>query len=97
LLIGQEIKGWELPAKGENEESAGFLARQMESRRREERNAEDDAVRRGWCLGSEEFRRELLEAAQERVGGSHYGGERQASGEEKAQRLVRGGNSIGGA
>ena len=62
----------------------------MESRRREERNAEDDAVRRGWCLGSEGFRRELLEAAQERVGGSHYGGERQAGGEGKAQRRVRG-------
>jgi hypothetical protein len=46
-------------------------------------------VRRGWCLGSEEFRQELLAAAVERVGPSHYGADRQETGEEKARRLVR--------
>jgi hypothetical protein len=30
-----------------------------------------------WCLACEEFRQELLAAAVERVGASHYGSERQ--------------------
>jgi len=46
-------------------------------------------VERGWCLGSEVFRLELLAAAAERVGRSHYGVERQEAGEVKAERLVR--------
>jgi REP element-mobilizing transposase RayT len=65
------------------------LAWQMERRRREERTADYDSVRRGWCMGSEEFRHELLAAAAERVGASHYGADRQETGEEKAQRIVR--------
>ena len=40
------------------------------------------------CLGSEEFRQELLLAAVERVGASHYGSDRQETGEQKAQRIV---------
>ena len=47
-----------------------------------------DAMRRGWCLGSEEFRQELLAAAVERVGASHYGADRQETGEQKAERIV---------
>jgi hypothetical protein len=65
------------------------FSRQMEVRRRQEEGAEFDGVRRGWCLGSEEFRQDLLAAAAERVGASHYGAERQESGEEKASRIVR--------
>ena len=34
------------------------------------------AVRRGWCLGSEGFRQELLAAAVERVGASPDGSDR---------------------
>jgi putative transposase len=64
-------------------------AGQMERRRREETTSDYDSVRRGWCLGSEEFRQELLESAVERVGASHYGAERQESGEQKAERIVR--------
>ena len=45
-------------------------------------------VRRGWCLGSEDFRKELLAAVVERVGASHYGSERQESGEQKAERAA---------
>jgi putative transposase len=65
------------------------LAERMEQRRREERTLNYAAVRRGWCLGGEEFRQELLAAAADRVGGSHYGAERQETGAGKAQRLVR--------
>jgi hypothetical protein len=46
-------------------------------------------LRGGWCWGSEEFRQELLAAAAERVGASHYGSDRRESGEEKAGRIIR--------
>jgi REP element-mobilizing transposase RayT len=65
--------------------------RQMERRRGEELAPEFKPVERGWCLGSEAFRAELLAAAEERVGASHYGAERQAAGEVRAERLVRAG------
>jgi REP element-mobilizing transposase RayT len=65
------------------------FSQQMELRRRQEDGAEFDGVRRGWCLGSEGFRQDLLAAAAERVGASHYGAERQESGEQKAARIVR--------
>jgi len=65
--------------------------RQMERRRREELGPEFKLVERGWCLGSEAFRAELLAAAGERVGASHYGAERQEIGEARAQRLVKAG------
>ncbi len=45
-------------------------------------------VRRGWFVGSEQFRQELLAAAQ-RVGLSHYGAERQQSDIQGAERIVR--------
>jgi REP element-mobilizing transposase RayT len=64
------------------------FARQMERRRLGETTWQYETVRRGWCLGSEEFRRELLAAAAERVGASHYGAERRESGEQKAERIV---------
>ena len=47
-------------------------------------------IRRGWCLGDEAFRQELLAAAVERVGPSHYGAERQETGLQKAERIVQG-------
>jgi hypothetical protein len=73
------------------------LARRKESRRREERNPEDDAVRRGWCLGSEEFRRELLEAARERAwAGATMAGSVRPAGRKRPSAWC-GGNSIGGA
>ena len=57
--------------------------------RREELEVGFKPVERGWCLGSAEFRAELLAAAGERVGPSHSGAERQEAGEARAQRLVR--------
>ena len=51
-------------------------------------SADYRSIQRGWCLGNEEFRRELLAAAVERVGPNHYGSERRESGEQKAQRIV---------
>jgi putative transposase len=60
----------------------------MERRRQEEAAADHRSIRRSWCLGSEEFRQDLLAAAVERAGPSHYGADRQESGEQKAHRMV---------
>src|SRR5437867_3284516 len=49
------------------------FASQMERRRAEETPADYEKLRRDWILGSEKFRQELLAAASERVGASHYG------------------------
>jgi len=47
-------------------------------------------VRRGWCLGDEAFKKELIEAMSERMGAEHYGEERQETAEAKAERIVQG-------
>jgi putative transposase len=62
--------------------------RWMELRRWEGKPEEWKRVRRGWCLGGQKFRKELLAEMAERVGESHYGEERQESGEAKAERIV---------
>ena len=66
------------------------FGRQMELRRRQEEPSEHADLRRGWCWGSEAFGRDLLAAAAERVGASHYGSERAESGRERAERIVAG-------
>ena len=60
----------------------------MEQWRAQETGREWRAIRRGWCLGDEGFRRELLQQMDGRMGEHHYGEERRESAEEKAQRLV---------
>jgi putative transposase len=67
-----------------------FEAR-MEARRLEKSDpASLRQVRRGWCLGSEEFRQKLLERMEGR-GGEHYSGEvRREMAEGKAERIVAG-------
>ena len=65
-----------------------YFQGQMEERRREEDPQQYKALRRGWCLGDRTFRKELLAQMAERVGESHYGAERQETGEEKAERIV---------
>ncbi|MEO8426332.1 MAG: transposase [Verrucomicrobiota bacterium] len=65
------------------------FAAQMERRRVEEETADYRLLRRGWCLGSEEFRKELIAAAAERVGPSHYSAHRHETQQDKAERIVR--------
>jgi hypothetical protein len=62
---------------------------QMERRRAEESAASHEEMRRDWMLGSEAFRQELLAAVVERVDPSHYGTERQETGLQKAERMVK--------
>lgn len=63
--------------------------RVMEERRAQDSPEEYGRIRRGWCWGEEEFRKELLAQVERRRGASHYGTELQESAVEKAERLVR--------
>ena len=65
----------------------------FEQRLEERRRVGDESeawapVRRGWCLGEETFRKELLAQVSERRGAHHYGAELQEGEEGKAERLV---------
>ena len=62
--------------------------RQTEERRRQEGATEWGGLERGWCLGGEAFRKELLAAAGERAGASHYGAAKRESLEGKAERVI---------
>jgi REP element-mobilizing transposase RayT len=74
-----------------NDSAAGRreFARLTEQRRREDLAHEFKPVERGWCLGSEEFRQELLASATESLRATHYGAERREAQESKALRLLR--------
>jgi REP element-mobilizing transposase RayT len=61
--------------------------RRMELRRAAEDGEEFAALQRGWCVGSEEFRNELL--AQMNAGPEHYGLEVRESGQQKASRVIQ--------
>jgi hypothetical protein len=45
-------------------------------------------MRRGWYLGDEEFRRELLAQMEGKIGQHHGGPERRESAEHRAQQIV---------
>ncbi|HEV2329130.1 MAG TPA: transposase [Verrucomicrobiae bacterium] len=75
---------------GDTKEGRNEFGKRMELRCR----AEDDpkqlkALRRGWCLGSEEFRQELLAQIGERIGENHYGEERAQSEAERIEQIVQ--------
>jgi hypothetical protein len=63
--------------------------RRMEQRRREEADPEMfQPLRRGWCLGSADFKRELLLRMEGGLGEHHSGELHLASAEAKAERIV---------
>ncbi len=65
------------------------LGAMMEQRRTEDIGREFRPIERGWCLGGEEFRRELLEQVSQAPGTSHYGELVQESVAVRAERLVQ--------
>jgi len=65
-----------------------YFQGQMEARRQAEDPRQYKDLRRGWCLGDRTFRKELLAQMVARVGQSHYGADRQETGQEKAERIV---------
>jgi len=65
------------------------LEQALEERRRTaEEGDQFQALRRGWCLGEEGFRKELLAQMTERLGAEHYGAERAETALEKAERII---------
>ncbi|MBI3849864.1 MAG: transposase [Verrucomicrobia bacterium] len=62
--------------------------RLMEERRQGDEPEDWKALRRGWCLGEERFRKELLEQMGERMGAHHGGAERNETARAKAERIV---------
>jgi len=63
--------------------------RRMEARRLDAAAPESlKALRRGWCLGSADFRREKLEQMENELGADHAGALRRESAEAKAERLM---------
>jgi hypothetical protein len=64
------------------------LEQALEERRQAEAGADYKAIRRGWCLGEETFRKELLARMTERIGAEQYGAERLETDVEKAERML---------
>src|SRR5947209_8967513 len=60
----------------------------MEQRRGRDKPGEWEVVRRGWCLGDEEFRQELLAQMEPQLGAHHGGEERSEAAEAKAAKLL---------
>jgi hypothetical protein len=65
------------------------FASRMEQRRGSEAAKEWKPMRRGWCLGEETFREELLEQVRSKGTENHSGAELIEAVEQKAERIVR--------
>jgi putative transposase len=63
--------------------------RHLEARRLEEADEEElKPLRRGWCLGSEAFRQEMLERMDGKLGENHSGELHRETAEQRANRIV---------
>ena len=65
------------------------LEQVLEARRAAAEGVEFKPIRRGWCLGEETFRQELLAQMSERMGAEHYGAERSETLVTKAERIIK--------
>jgi hypothetical protein len=81
-LLGE----WGIPK--DSETGRRVFAERMEWRRGEDLHGEFKRVERGWCLGGEEFRQELLEQVDTPPGPSHFGEAVQEAEAVQAERLV---------
>jgi len=64
------------------------LEQALEERCGAEEGEEFKPIRRGWCLGEEKFREELLTQMSERMGAEHYGQERAETAETLAELII---------
>jgi hypothetical protein len=75
--------------RGDNARGRQEFERRMEARRLDETDAGTLKVcRRGWCLGSEGFREEMLQKMEGRLGESHSGELRRETARAKGERIV---------
>jgi hypothetical protein len=88
LAADRPTAGRTWDCKGQSGRRTEFEKR-LEWRRASEESQELEKLVSGWCLGSEEFRQELLTRMSERKGPEHFGPEIKESAQEKAQRLIR--------
>ena len=65
------------------------LENYLERRRAQAEGDELSSIRRGWCLGGETFRQELLAQASTRAGENHHAQTRRKSVGEKAWRILQ--------
>ena len=86
LRVDRLLGEWGIP----KDSAAGrrVFEERMERRRGEDVRGEFKRVERGWCLGGEEFRQELLEQVDARPGPSHFGEAVQEAELARAERLV---------
>lgn len=68
----------------------GRLEEALEQRRGAEDGQTNKAIRRGWFLGDEQVKQELLAQVSEKAGKSHYGEELRESAAAKAEAIVAG-------
>jgi hypothetical protein len=81
-LLGEWRIRWDAPDAGRQ------FSSMMEARRQGELDKEFKPLRRGWCLGSKQFRVQMLRYIEEQKGKWHYGKELRESAEAKAERLI---------
>jgi REP element-mobilizing transposase RayT len=88
LRVDRLLGEWRIP----KDSAAGrrVFAECLERRRTEDKRGEFQSMERGWCVGDEEFRRQLLEQVSKGPGASHYGEAVQEAVEVRAERLVSG-------
>jgi len=79
----------ELGIPKDSEAGREQLEQYLETRRAQADGDEFKLIRRGWCLGGETFRQELLDQAHTRTSESHHAQTRRETTEEKARRILR--------
>ena len=60
----------------------------IEERRGAKDGGEFKGIRRGWCLGGDSFRQDLLDQMSAQMGAEHYGQERAEAERSKAERII---------
>jgi len=81
-LLGEWGISWDKPG------AARQFSGAMEARRQGELEQEFKPVRRGWCMGSEEFRADMLRYVEQQRKQWHGGPELRESAHAKAERLI---------
>lgn len=86
LCVERLLGEWRIP----KDSVAGrrVFVEEMEKRRLEGTPGQFKPVERGWCLGDEQFRKELLEQVNSRPGVRHFGEAVQEAEEARAERLL---------
>jgi hypothetical protein len=89
LSVGRLLGEWRIPK--DSQAGRQMFACWMEQRRAHDTGAEFKGVERGWYLGDETFRQELLEQVKEGPDASHFGEIMQEAAQARAERLLAAG------